>query len=108
MNRVNEFIESVSMTWRNNELACFIDENKDGFFSNVVVESFTAPGGGKIPKGMKLVKAFKYFEDDRITLEEIQNRASMIIQEDKVEGHLCFSVHPLHFLSTSENTYNWR
>ena len=29
MNRVNEFIESVSMTWRNNELACFIDENKD-------------------------------------------------------------------------------
>ena len=108
MNRVNEFIESVSMTWRNNELACFIDENKDGFFSNVVVESFTAPGGGKIPKGMKLVKAFKYFEDDRITLEEIQNRASMIIQEDKVEGHLCFSVHPLDFLSTSENTYNWR
>ena len=108
INRVNEFIESVSMTWRNNELACFIDENKDGFFSNVVVESFTAPGGGKIPKGMKLVKAFKYFEDDRITLEEIQNRASMIIQEDKVEGHLCFSVHPLDFLSTSENTYNWR
>ena len=108
MNRVNEFIESVSMTWRNNELACFIDENKDGFFSNVVVESFTEPGGGKIPKGMKLVKAFKYFEDDRITLEEIQNRASMIIQEDKVEGHLCFSVHPLDFLSTSENTYNWR
>lgn len=108
MNRVNEFIESVSMTWRNNELACFIDENKDGFFSNVVVESFTAPGGGKIPKGMKLVKAFKYFEYDRITLEEIQNRASMIIQEDKVEGHLCFSVHPLDFLSTSENTYNWR
>ena len=108
MNRVNEFIESVSMTWRNNELACFIDENKDGFFSNVVVESFTTPGGGKIPKGMKLVKAFKYFEDDRITLEEIQNRASMIIQEDKIEGHLCFSVHPLDFLSTSENTYNWR
>lgn len=108
MNRVNEFIESVSMTWRNNDLACFIDENKDGFFSNVVVESFTSPRGTKIPKGMKLVKAFKFFEDDKITLEEIQNRASMIIQEDKVEGHLCFSVHPLDFLSTSENTYNWR
>ena len=108
MNRVNEFIESVSMTWRNNDLACFIDENKDGFFSNIVVESFTSPRGTKIPKGMKLVKAFKFFEDDKLTLEEIQNRASMIIQEDKVEGHLCFSVHPLDFLSTSENTYNWR
>ena len=69
MNRVNEFIESVAMTWRNNELACFIDENKDGFFSNVVVETFTSPGGAKIPKGMKLVKAFKFFEDDRMTLE---------------------------------------
>ena len=34
MNRVNEFIESVSMTWRNNELACFIDENKDGCMCN--------------------------------------------------------------------------
>ena len=108
MNRVNEFIESVSMTWRNNDLACFIDENKDGFFSNIVVESFTSPRGAKIPKGMKLVKAFKFFEDDKLTLEEIQNRASMIIQEDKVEGWLCFSVHPLDFLSTSENTYNWR
>lgn len=108
MNRVNEFIESVSMTWRNNDLACFIDENKDGFFSNVVVEGFTAPRGEKVPKGMKLVKAFKFFEDDKIALEEIQNRASMIIQEDKVEGWLCFSVHPLDFLSTSENTYNWR
>lgn len=108
MNRVNEFIESVALTWRNNELASFIDENKEGFFNNSVVECFTSPTGVKIPKGMKLVKAFKFFEDDKITLEEIQNKASMIIQEDKIEGRLCFSVHPLDFLSTSENTYNWR
>ena len=32
----------------------------------------------------------------------------MILQEDKIEGTLCFSVHPLDFLSSSENTYNWR
>ena len=30
------------------------------------------------------------------------------IQENKVTGTLCFSVHPLDFLSSSENNYNWR
>lgn len=57
---------------------------------------------------MKLVKAFKYFEENPRSLEDIQNYASRIIQEDKIEGTLCFSVHPLDFLSVSENTYNWR
>lgn len=32
----------------------------------------------------------------------------MIIQETKVKGKLCLSVHPLDFLSVSENNYNWR
>lgn len=46
---------------------------------------------------MKLVKAFKYFEENSRSLEDIQNYASRIIQEDKIEGTLCFSVHPLDF-----------
>ena len=58
--------------------------------------------------GMKLVKAFKFFEQDKVTLETIQNEASRLIQEDKIEGKLRVSVHPLDFLSASENTYNWR
>lgn len=41
-------------------------------------------------------------------LIDIQNIASRIIQENKIEGHLCFSVHPLDFLSLSENQCNWR
>ena len=61
-----------------------------------------------IPRGMKIVKSFKYFEKDEDTLADIQSAASMIIQEDKIEGKLCMSVHPLDFLSLSENTYNWR
>lgn len=32
----------------------------------------------------------------------------MLIQEDKVTGILCLSIHPLDYLSLSENTYNWR
>ena len=57
---------------------------------------------------MKLVKAFKFFEKDKSTLTEIQNMASQYIQENCMTGTLCFSVHPLDFLSSSENTYNWR
>ena len=108
MLRVNDFIDSVSMTWGNEPLADFIDENKETFFQNIVEKGTVLSDGTKIPKGMKLVKAFKFFENNKKGLEELQNRASMIIQEDKIEGYLCFSVHPLDFLSSSENTYNWR
>ena len=30
-----------------------------------------------------------------------------MIQENSITGTLCFSVHPLDYLSISENTYNW-
>lgn len=62
----------------------------------------------KISSGSKVIKAFKYFIDDELLLHDLQNRASEIIQENKVEGYLTFSIHPLDFLSSSENTYNWR
>ena len=73
-----------------------------------MVEPYTTSKGDTIPKGMKLLRAFKFFESDANALEAEQNAASMIIQEDKIEGTLCLSVHPLDFLSTSENTHNWR
>ena len=88
----------------NYELAQFIDNNLESFFDNVVSNSDRK----EVPKGMKLVKAFKFFEKDKSTLTEIQNMASQYIQENCMTGTLCFSVHPLDFLSSSENTYNWR
>lgn len=108
MLRVNDFIESVSLTFDNVPLADFIEANKETFFNNIVENGIIESSDVKIPKGMKLVKSFKFFEKDKKTLEELQNKASMIIQEDKIEGYLCFSVHPLDYLSSSENTYNWR
>ena len=65
-------------------------------------------GEKKIPAGMKVVKSFKYFIEDKVLLSDIQNKASNFIQENKIEGYLTFSVHPLDFLSLSENTFNWR
>lgn len=103
--RAMEFATTVSDTFNNPVLAEFIDENLDGFFENKVVK--TVPNS-EILEGMKLLKAFKYFEPNKAALRNIQDIASQIIQENKIRGTLCFSVHPLDYLSSSENTYNWR
>lgn len=102
--RAMEFANTVSDTFNNPGLAEFIDENLDSFFDNKVSNSLDE----KVPVGMKLLKAFKYFEPNKVALRNIQDMASNIIQENRIKGTLCFSVHPLDFLSSSENTYNWR
>ena len=102
--RAMEFADIVADSFNNSDLAGFIDDNIDTFFENKVSND----NYHGIPKGMKLLKAFKYFEDNKCSLRNIQDMASQIIQEDKIRGTICFSVHPLDFLSSSENTYNWR
>lgn len=102
--RVMEFADRVHDSFNNSELAHFIDENVESFFENTVSKS----SHKDIPEGMKLVKAFKYFEDNKAILNNMQSLASQLIQENKIKGTLCFSVHPLDFLSSSLNTYNWR
>lgn len=99
-----EFATTISDIFNNPELADFIDQNLDTFYENKVSKNL----GKNIPEGMKLLKAFKFFESDKTALRNIQDMASHIIQENKIKGTLCFSVHPLDYLSSSENTYNWR
>lgn len=106
--KISDFINRCERVYDNSSLAWFLYRNKAGFFDNAVVEGTTMPTGETICKGMKLLKAFKFFETDETVLKTLQTEASMIIQENKVEGILCFSVHPLDYLSSSENTYNWR
>lgn len=105
--RVDDFVHILESRWDNYQLAGFVADMRDGFFNNMVLHDYEI-NGQKIKKGMKLVKAFKFFEEDKCALTDIQNHASRIIQEDKIEGKLCISVHPLDYLSLSENTYNWR
>ena len=85
------------------DLASFVDNEREGFFKNKCEKDYE-----HIQKGTKLVKAFKHFIKDDKILHEMQSKASQIIQEDKVEGKLCFSVHPLDYLSISENDHKWR
>ena len=106
--RVIRFAGQVESTYGYSQLAEFIEKQEEGFFKNLTVEDYTMWSGKVIKKGTKLVKAFRNFIENEKSLTDIQNEASRIIQEDKIEGTLCLSVHPLDFLSLSENTYNWR
>lgn len=56
----------------------------------------------------KLSRAFKYFVDDQHNLRQLQDLASQFIQQSKIEGYVCLSIHPLDYLSASENNSNWR
>jgi hypothetical protein len=112
-NKVFEFAEKIERQYMNADLSNFIFVNKENFFDNVTVKDYTfydytIQDYRTINKGIKIIKAFKYFVSDENILRMIQDEASMLLQQDKITGTLCFSVHPLDYLSISENNYNWR
>lgn len=91
------------------DLALFIESNKENFFDNIVKNPFYYHRKNVcIPSGIKITKAFKFFIEDKEELDRLQTMTSMLLQEEKIEGTLCFSVHPLDYLSSSENNCNWR
>ena len=106
--KFNNFMGAVG--WRDEviQLRDFLNANRDGFFDNKVIADYKVNDDVVITKGSKLLKAFKYFIKDEEERKWLQDKASVAIQECKITGKLCLSVHPLDFLSTSENTYNWR
>lgn len=85
----------------------FIWENRDSFFDNTVTK-VTLPDQRDFKVGMKLVKAFKFFINNHGALTRVQEIASSYIQKEKMTGEFCISIHPLDFLTSSVNTYNWR
>ena len=106
--KVDKLIEAISDDPRiDYRLSSFLIKFRDVFFDKFTTVDYPFEGI-VIPKGSKIIKAFHYFIKNKQILEEYQNYASRIIQEDKIKGHLCFSVHPLDYLSISESTLKWR
>lgn len=105
--KLDHFLEHIENNYNYPGLYTLIFSNKDDFFRNILSEDFYF-NSVHVPSGMKMTKAFKFFVHDPDDLYDIQTEASRIIQEDRIKGELCFSVHPLDFLSLSENTYKWR
>lgn len=89
------------------DLANFLGNFKEEFYKNILPVSYEY-NGNIIQAGTKIIKAFKYFIDNKQLLEAYQNKASQLIQKTKIKGKLCLSIHPLDYLSLSENSHNWR
>lgn len=96
----NAFLNQVPV-----DLANFLKvQGIDAFFNNKTVTPYNSPS---IPVGSKILKAFKYFlPEDKVSY--YQDLASTYLQENHFSGILCFSVHPLDFLSLSETNLDWR
>lgn len=113
MEKLERFAQMVEEHYDNSALARFLyDVGLQDFYNNRTsceysIEDFNGESI-KVPKNFKVVKAFKFFEPNIDRLKDLQNEASRIIQENVISGHLCVSVHPLDYLSLSENVHNWR
>ena len=80
-----DFIERVSCAFDNVQLADFLDLNIDTFFENKVSNN----NGKNIPEGMKLIKAFKFFESNKQTLRDMQDMARLqYIVKTKFNFHM--------------------
>jgi hypothetical protein len=82
----------------------FLRNNEDSFWLNTV----TVPTGDKMQVGMKITRALKFLIEDKNVLDSVQTEISMVLQQNKMSGDLIVSIHPLDFLSSSENQHNWR
>lgn len=115
---VNELADGYSFS-----IDCYIKDAID--FSAKIV----APYSGKtfqIQKGMKPVKALRkvidFYKAEFTALSESNNyllkciddefevfriKASMIFNDKYITGNLCFSIHPLDYMTMSDNSLDW-
>lgn len=108
--KLDHFANQVDEHYNNFPLSNFLSSlSVEDFYNNKTSKEYiTYYKDVIIPKNYKVVKAFKFFEKDVDRLKQLQSEASRIIQENIISGYLCFSVHPLDYLSISENAHNWR
>ena len=102
--RLDRFIREL---WDYPYLQDFLRQNKANFFENRIVEDYQGCHG-IARRGMKIIKAFKFFiPSDDPNLRKLQDEASAIMNEDRITGTFCVSIHPLDYISISDNDHNW-
>lgn len=103
--RFNDFLNTLEEGGiLTEEFESFLRDNERGFFDNTVLLPYPS---FNISLGSKLSKSFKRFLTNSETIRWAQDTASRYIQENKIEGYLYLSVHPLDFLTLSENNEEW-
>ena len=110
--RFDSFCEWVAQETGDELFEFFIMNGVEGFYDNkTIVEFHMYDDETVVPVGMKMGKALqRYFIPvyNAHIIEKIRIEASRLVQENKITGKLCISVHPLDYLSVSENQHNWR
>ena len=86
------------------EFLDYLTMNKKGFFINRTIEDYRPYN---IHSGSKLSRTFKYFLPDEEITRWSQDLASRYMQENRIEGYLYLSVHPLDYLTMSETNEGW-
>lgn len=81
----------------------YVKSNQKEFYNNVVTNPLDVQ---RVRQGDKLSKSFKHF--NLSNLKKIQDLTSMYQQKEHFSGYFCISVHPLDFLTLSENNSNWK
>lgn len=111
--RIEQFVREVrsyhyNYTYSFKEFQNFMTAQDISAIENLVVAEYSCPDGTKIPAGMKLLRAFKYFFQEKEELNKVQDLMNVLISQAKFTGYLHISVDPLDYLSVSENNYGWR
>ena len=78
--------------------------------NNVYSGETVSVKGLKLCKGMKAIKALWKLNDLYIhssSFEEFRLEHSMILNQKEVKGTLCLSIHPLDYITMSDNSYEW-
>jgi hypothetical protein len=100
------FLREARYTYKLDDLAGYLDcISVEEFFANKITHRFYY-GNRCFEVGQKVLKGFKFFVNQDM-LEMITQKAAMLIQKNSTEGYMCLSVHPLDFISLSDNNYNW-
>lgn len=91
---------------------------KNSLVGNIVLNWKENKKPVTLSKGMKIMKVIpkyiKYMAKDEdhekalmSEFEEFRLEHSRILNTRKITGELCFSIHPMDFLTMSDNSYNW-
>lgn len=95
--------------------------NLENFITDKISIGIKYKGPGKqrtlqVPAGTKPLRAIQkvveYFKDDwnwdLQKLEDFRLKHSMILNDDKINTNLCISIHPLDYITMSDNNSNWQ
>ena len=103
-----DFLERICSHYNLYDLVEYLkSQGYKAFYNNMSVSGYRY-NGTKITKNRKILRCFKYFITNGELCKRVQDEASVLIQDNYITGKFCISVHPLDYLSVSENLYSWR